>query len=261
MKKLSWFVIASFVAFSCLDQPDCFQLNNDTILVNFKVIGFGSDILTFMRINFSGSDKIIAGATASSIALPLNPIDKHIDYTIVTAAGDSIIRLDYERQVQFVSSDCGERYIYSHLNVPESSFDSVNVVNGTPTTTPSSNIDIFRCGRTNLMGITFATAVDIKTVMADDSLVLQNASSEAATFYVLPLNVKNDSTSFKIEHADGTVKNLIVTYVNTKKVFAERCGVQNILDELFIVSSDYTTVTRSNAKCQDLPVSNFAITP
>ena len=263
MKKLSWFAFLSFIALSCLDQPDCFQLNNDTIVVNFKVIGFGSDILDFTGISISGSNSVLAGdSVATRVALPLNPLSTHIDYTFTTAKGDSIIRLDYERQVQFVSADCGERYVFSHLNVTESSFDSINVVNGTPTTVPSSNIDIFRCPVTNLMGVTFATAVDIKTITVDDSLVLVDTGPEA-TRYVLPLNTKNDTTNFKIEYADGTSKNLSVTYTITQKLLADLCGFQNILEGLLVArpKTDYTTVAVSNDKIQDLPVSNLAITP
>ena len=64
---------------------------------------------------------------------------------------------DTNAQVQFVSEDCGERYIFSDLKILEYDFDSVRIVNPTPTAPASTNIEIYRCPRTNLMGIDFTT--------------------------------------------------------------------------------------------------------
>jgi hypothetical protein len=81
MKKLTWFVFFSIIAFSCLNEPDCYQLDNDEIIVAFNVMGFGSDVDTLVDVRISGTDSIFYPATVtSSLLLPLKPIVRELEY-------------------------------------------------------------------------------------------------------------------------------------------------------------------------------------
>ena len=44
MKKTGLFTFILIVAVSCLNEPDCYQLNNDTVVIYFKIIGGGNDV-------------------------------------------------------------------------------------------------------------------------------------------------------------------------------------------------------------------------
>src|SRR5687767_12082395 len=98
MKRLSWFVFFSIIAISCLDQPDCYQLNNNEMIVAFKIIGGGNDSYTSEGITATGtSDIFLKGETGSSVILPLNPDSREIIYTIPGSFGGG------QREVKYVN--------------------------------------------------------------------------------------------------------------------------------------------------------------
>src|SRR5690606_33300502 len=39
VKKTSWFIFLLFLSVSCLDDPDCFRLNNNFVGIAFRVMG------------------------------------------------------------------------------------------------------------------------------------------------------------------------------------------------------------------------------
>ena len=72
---------------------------------------------------------------------------RYHDFTHFFADGDSldILQLTYLSQVQFVSEDCGEKFVLSRLRVGEHSFDSVRLVVDVPTQAGNTiNIEIFQ---------------------------------------------------------------------------------------------------------------------
>src|SRR5690242_20524563 len=84
MKRLSWFVCFSIFAVSCLDQPDCYQLNNNVAAFGFKIIGGGNDQIYLQTVYADDlTTSLIASAgNVSSIQLPLNPYSNEITYTL-----------------------------------------------------------------------------------------------------------------------------------------------------------------------------------
>jgi hypothetical protein len=156
MKKLTWFLFLAIFALSCLNEPDCYELNNSSVILYFKVLAAGKDRATisdqYISVGIKSpatvGDTVFYGETISpSVELPLNPKDEQTAFFFDGIYGDNQIVLGYKRQVQFVSEECGERYIFADLKTLEYDFDSVRVVNPTPTAPASINIEIFRCPR------------------------------------------------------------------------------------------------------------------
>ena len=135
MVKKSWFLVFLIVTAACLDEPDCYSLNNDIIGISFKKLADRTaDTLAITAIATLEPPLIFyAGdTTLSSIALPLNYVEDETAYVFQGPETTHFLRLGYISQAQFVSENCGERFVLSRLRVLEHSFDSVRVINDTP---------------------------------------------------------------------------------------------------------------------------------
>jgi hypothetical protein len=265
MKKTGLFSFVLIIAVSCLNEPDCYQLNNDTVVIYFRIIGGGSDVVQLTSIQ-SPEAEVIFSDTASGIALPLNPKKEETLYILHGVQVDNMLQFGYKRQVQFVSEECGERYYFQDLDVLQHDFDSVRIVNTIPAPTPlptgANNIEIYRCATTNLMGISFKDSTDVDGITSDFAGVILPAPGDRLKSYVLPLNT-NDSISTYYFDIGGALKTLRVRYTRTEKEFADICGVQTLLSDLHVnkIVTDLTTVTIAKDSIQDLPVTNLDITP
>lgn len=264
MKKISWFVLCAIIAVSCLDEPDCFQLNNNVIVLNFKILGGGNDAYPVQGIQTPGADSVFLPNTVLStgIQLPLDPLNTTMNYTFNGPDRFRSLSLSYKVQVQFVSADCGERYVFSELEALSGDFDSIRIVNSFPTRPASSNIDLFRCPRTDLLGVTFTTGVVIDSIYAE-GLGLIYAINDTISSVALPVNLSANETSFLFDYSDGSQKAFTVTYRTTSRNRFAICGDQTFIDSLAYdpARSDFATVTLSNDSIHDLPISNFEITP
>lgn len=265
MKKISWFVFCAIIAVSCLDEPDCFQLNNNVFVLNFKILGGGTDAYPVNGVQTPRADLVFLPETvlSSNVALPLDPLNDNMEYVFMGRDGRaSTLSLAYKVQVQFVSADCGERYVFTELDVPSSDFDSIRIINSIPTNPVRPNIDIYRCPRTDLLGVSFTSEVIMDTVSAEGFGVIY-AVNDTIQSIVLPLNPAANETSFRFDYSDGTQHTLTVTYrITTRSLFAI-CGDQTIIDSLAYdpARSDFATVTLKEDSIHDLPISNFEITP
>ncbi len=263
MKKVTWFVFFSIIAVSCLNEPDCFQLNNNIIVLNFKILGGESDAFVIVDgITSPGTDSAFyAGTSNSQIELPLNPMQDATEFVFDGAYGINGLQLSYDRQVEFVSSDCGERYTFSNLKIEGHNFDSIRTVNTTPTRPASSNYDVYRCPRTDLMGVQFSEAA---TVVVDsvsaDHLGLIYVIKDTVQSISLPVNTLASTTTFTFKLGNGTARKLTVNYVVTPRTLYTLCGQQRFIGGLS-ATSDFTTTTLTSDSINDLPIINFEITP
>lgn len=121
---------------ACLDEPDCYLLNNHIIGISFKKLEDSStdtvSVTAFATVNppvlfFAGD------TTLSRLFLPLNYFQDETAYLFENAEGVDTLRLGYTSQAQFVSENCGEKFVLSQLRVLEHTFDSVRLVSDTPT--------------------------------------------------------------------------------------------------------------------------------
>jgi len=264
MKKLSWFVCFSLFAASCLNEADCYQLNNNAVVIYFKILGGKVDKFELYTIQSADAGgPFLVDTVVSSVALPINPKTEETVFTIAGAYGDYELPVTYTRQVQFVSENCGERYVFTNLNVLENDFDSVLLVNTTPAPVPvpssAKNIEIYRCPRTNLAGVTFKQKVFLSDVTVNfDAIIYQ--PSDSLTTINLPLNPNDTTTTFTFSFGNAT-KTLKVSYSKETETLFPQCGEQSLISNLHVNLTDLTLVNIPNDSIEDLPVSNFEITP
>jgi hypothetical protein len=163
-----------------------------------------------------------------------------------------IIDLAYKVKVQFVSEDCGPRYIFSDLTVSEHNFDSLNLVNSTPGRDGSTlNVRIYRCPQLDTIGLSFFQLALPETGAASSRPISAELSSitvdGAAQLYVdrtvssikLPVNLLASKTNYTFSFADAfgfdqPVRDLTVGYRVTPRVRYNACGEQLFVDSLVI---------------------------
>ena len=81
MKKVAWFVFFAIIAVSCLDEPDCFQLNNNVVIVAFGIVGGGADAIALNGITAPGVDGVFyADTTLAQVALAAYPMKTYDSY-------------------------------------------------------------------------------------------------------------------------------------------------------------------------------------
>jgi len=148
MKRERWlFGLLMLVSSSCLDEPECYALNNNIVGVSFKKV---ADNKTFVIDSLSiVADQVgvelISNSSASAVLLPLNYFTDSTSFTFFISDVPYQIVVGHTSQAQFVSVDCGERFVLSNLHVVSHSFDSVRLVNAKPGVANASprNIEIF----------------------------------------------------------------------------------------------------------------------
>ncbi|HMG88774.1 MAG TPA: DUF6452 family protein [Chryseolinea sp.] len=264
MKKTGLFTFVLIIVVSCLNEPDCYQLNNDAVVIDFKIIGGGSDVVQLTSIQ-SPEAVVIFSDTASRIVLPLNPKKEETLYTLHGPQVDNMVQFGYKRQVQFVSEECGERYYFQDLNVLEHDFDSVRIVNAIPAPTPlpsdAKNIEIYRCPTTNLMYVSFNAETVVEGITSDYAGIILPSPGATLKDFLLPLNTASDSSTYQFMLGDS-LRTLRVRYSRAKKTIADICGEQTFL---FDLNADTTvtdlTVAIVQDSIHDLPIRNLDITP
>jgi hypothetical protein len=269
MKRLSWFVFFSITAISCLDQPDCFQLNNNVAVVGFKIIGGGTDVVSLTQVTSPGASDVIAKkGDVSSVNLSLNPYANEISYAFegtFKPNGEHVVNqlnFSYLALVQFVSEDCGERHVFNDMKVISSNFDSVRILNTVPTNPPTSNFDIYRCPVTNIIKLDFVNAVPLQniTILSEpsappmDGTVFTVNGTLSSALLPLALDTVKARTTYVFTYDSGETDTLTVTYKTTHRIISPRCGRQIFIDSIRYVSppTGFKTVTVKEDSIHDL---------
>lgn len=135
------------MASSCLNEPDCFRLNNNIIGISFKqkADGTASEVeFTSITAQSPTGDEIIFAQNGNKVYLGLNYFQNNTFYYFEQAERKDTIELAYLAQAQYVSSDCGVRYVLSNLRIARHTFDSVRLITAVPKNNPSgNNIEIY----------------------------------------------------------------------------------------------------------------------
>lgn len=255
MKKAIWFTFLAAIAISCLNNPDCFRLNNGEFGINFRVMGFGADNSVVDSATIEGTNIYAKSEVPSSIGLPLDPLLDSLKYNFFWK-GDStdVLSLGYTSQIQFVSADCGERHVFGGLTVLNHSFDSISVYSTTPTNPSSVNIQVFRCARPNLFGLSFKqrvtssttkdTLVAIKSITPNfgNPIIFKNQDTTMKAVYI-PLNKKIDSAEYVFDFGAAGTRMLVLKYDTQEKLWAvQSCGTTTLFGSIH-VSPRTTLVT------------------
>jgi len=239
------------MAVSCLDEPDCFNLNNNIIGIAFKVLGSSkSDTLGLIGIDLSGSvtDFHATGVDSSivtGVTLPLNIYQNQTVITFKGIGGNRTMSLSYRVQSQFVSEECGSKFVLSDLRIAGHDFDSARVINPTPSTNKNTQtIEIYRCPITNIVGLEVKqllnkpkssqnASLPVYSVVDEHSGIQFYLSDTLSTFYLL-LDLTQASTTYNFTLADNITYTLKLNYTVTPEVRYNVCGQQSFVSKLEI---------------------------
>jgi hypothetical protein len=256
-----------FLVISCLDQPDCFQLNNNLIGITFRVLGSTkADTVDLVSVTLNGVDQIFFDSVrATGVELPLNLATGQTEVLFKTPSGATFaLPLEYLIQKQFVSEDCGSRFILSDLRVANSdAFDSVLVVNPTPGRSASTNVVIFRCPQTDILALSFRQLYingggdqtsQFKTSplesVTPEYLGTPLYTNTSATTVYLPVRLTpnvTDSTHYTFDFGTNFKGSeplgLTVKYRVTRQKRYNVCPEQDFVSALKIGSTDFDSVS------------------
>lgn len=278
VRKSSWILCLCVLSISCLDQPDCYNLTNNSIDISFRKM-FDGTLDTVVMV-----DNRIVGLD-SSFSTTTDPPTRQtfpIDYTVTRQEMELVdvertrrIAIGYTVQKQFVSDVCTPRFFISNLqNLPESN-DSVKILSsiageGGP------HVAVYRCPRPNIVRVAFQQLLNGKiakdTVSIADADVIDRPEYLPVSFYPvtgslsyinLPLQENATTTQFAFVIED-VVKLMTFTYDTVQATVFERCGVQTFITNLQLVSDIGTVNLAEGVKHKadsiyDPPKINFAI--
>lgn len=263
IKRSLWFFTFLLMAISCLDQPDCFSLNNNYVGISFrKLSNRTADTLGITRVYLPEANvEFVPTQVMTRVDIPLN---LYAESTIVVVEAGGVqydLTLEYNSKTQFVSEACGAKFVLGDLRATSEAFDSLRIASSVPKplNTSGANIEIFRCPNTSRLKVQFASAVTISTIEAPHIGTVAGPL-EATTALILPLNTTEPLSTFIFTLADGTKKTLAVAYeLSTDELF-NACGEQVLVSQLTLATHDFTTATLVRPAIQDSNQPNIEIT-
>lgn len=170
LKRLFPFALLILFAISCLDEPDCIGLNNN--IVGFTFVSLDEEVgdtiaIEGVKIDGATIDGVIVKdsqgeqdtifqpgtkTVVTSFTLPLNYFTNATTFELQLDTGfydrdtTIVLNMTYQSDAQYVSEDCGERFVLSNLGVtsPNVEQEAIVVKSNKPgtTTTPVSNIEL-----------------------------------------------------------------------------------------------------------------------
>lgn len=275
IKKVAWFLFFALLAVSCLDEPDCYNLNNNVIGISFRKLADNkADTVAMVGVTIDGTDSVFYPfRLVTGVELPLNFYASESEISFQRLNRDAAITdrllLAYRSQIQFVSEDCGERFLISNLEVLESDFDSIQVVNASPGNTTSTNLVVYRCPQTDLMRVGFrqlnmdedsiGTLMDVFVdgILTDFSPDVLYPDDTASAF-LLPLNPAATSARYDFDFTSGS-GHVTMGYRTVETTRYNLCGTQLFFADLAVVDSDFDKVIVVKDSIQDPPVTNILL--
>lgn len=251
------------MAISCLDQPDCFSLNNNVVGITFKRLSTNrADTIGWAEIHPVGTEIVYVPTAASKtfVNLRLDPYSNSTTFEI--QAGDAVydLRLDYSSRPQFVSEDCGEKFVITDLKVFSETFDSVRVAAPTPKSqeVAGANIEVFRCPNTSRIKVRFSSAISIASIQTSYATI--TITPDAVSDVLLPLNTAESQSTITFNFSDGTTKNLVLNYEREMQQLFHACGEQVVVSEISVANHSFTDVKVTRTAIQDPNQVNLEIT-
>lgn len=262
IKRTLWLFVFAMMAISCLDQPDCFSLNNNIIGITFKKLSNNSAD----TIAVEGIDSPVAGITYETTPtttfanLHLNPYTNTTTFQIRAGGQVYDLKLDYSSKAQFVSEDCGEKFVITDLKVSSLTFDSVRVASSTPKSRPvaGTNVEIFRCPNTSGVRLRFAAAVTITSIQTDYATI--TAPTNAVTSLTLPLNISQSQSTIKLTFSGGVERLLVLNYERQVDTRFNACGEQVSISKLLITDHNFSSANVVRPAILDINQPNLEIT-
>ena len=260
MKKSSWFIFFLILAVSCLDDPDCFRLNNNVVGFAFRVIGSNrADTVRLVMVNVSGTDNYVPDTITSSVYVPINFTTDSSNVRFTYQDGSThYLDLRYNLKTQFISVDCGSRYEVSDLQARGTDIDSVRVISRAPNKAAGAiNIELLRCPDPRYVGVAFydmsassnnTVAFNIKAgSLAVDSIIAEYSGEvlypqASRTLFYLPVDPNSAETTFSFytRGGDPTIpQKLRVTYTTRpQNSFPDLCPEIRRVENLDVATLD-----------------------
>jgi hypothetical protein len=276
VKKYGSILVLLLLAVACLDQPDCYNLTNNSITIAFRKMADGQlDTLKLVEQRVEGAsvtavnNKVTAFITSTT--LPIDYTTPQSTITLTGFDGSRTVTLGYDVQKQFVSEECGPRFILSNLTVANSFGDSVRINNATPGA--GTNLALYRCPKNNMVRVAFKQRINADSIRRDTVNITSISPDITATslypvtsrvsFMNLPLDMNAQQTTYVLTHATGTYE-LLFTYEVVEKTVYEVCGTQKFITNLTATSPEFDIQLIETTKyvadsVYDPPKINFAL--
>ncbi|HRI80633.1 MAG TPA: hypothetical protein PLR06_13970, partial [Cyclobacteriaceae bacterium] len=270
MKRIIWSGALSLLVLACLDSPNCGQSSNTLVGISFKTMFDGrSDTVALVKITASGTTNVYDSAKAVSfVSLPLNYIISSSIFKIQTVSRNYTLDLGFKTQPKFLTEDCPERIVLSDLSIRnQQGADSVKLISSEPSNPATNNITIYRCPHNYLLKLSFRQLYmdtvkrgkldtrAITSVTADFLGTIYGAVSTNTLF--LPLNLSSDRTQYTINFADGTTRNVYVSYQIALKTLFKTCSTQKFPYKLGILSQNFELIQIRRDSIYDPPKTNL----
>ncbi|HEY0652486.1 MAG TPA: hypothetical protein VGD65_05130 [Chryseosolibacter sp.] len=251
------------MAISCLDQPDCFSLNNNIVGIAFKRLSTNrADTIGWQTITPAGTNiaYVPTPTTVTFVNVHVDPFSNSTQFAIEAGGKVYDLRLDYLSRPQFVSEDCGEKFVISDLKVFSEAFDSVRVAAPTPKSQPvtGTNIEVFRCPNTSTIKVRLSSAISIASIQTSYTTIA--TTPDAISDILLPLNTAESQSSITFNFTDGRTRTLVLNYERESRQLYHACGSQVVISELSVASHTFTDVKVTRTSIQDPNQVNLEIT-
>jgi hypothetical protein len=258
------------MAVACLNEPDCYRQNLNMMGISFKKMYDGrGDTVSIWQVSADGVDSIFFDTVSvTSLALPLNYLKNETSFTIEGIERVYTLLLNHKSKTQFVSEDCGSRFVVSDLVIAGHDFDSIRLVSNSLSNPAHVNVEVYRCPRTNIMRFSFRQLYmdtvkrgrelirEVNAVMADYSAtpLYQDVSLGSI---LLPVNPATTSATFNFNLDDNESKTFTVNYQVDEKEILPQCGTQKVFSQLDTVDNDFSILKIAVDSIHDPPYTNF----
>lgn len=260
MKGIIWFVFLLIIVCACLDEPDCFRVTNNQIGIVFRVLGSTrADSIPFEGLTISGANGVFdINQQTGLLNIPLNIAVDESNILFIDSAGSTrFLNLAYFIQRQFVNDECGPKTNIINIRPVDSNFDSVRLVDGNAGAGGITNIELFRCPRTNIAGLAFYQLLPVRSGTRSNSASIEYSSIESGSGYAsgedslsllfFPVDIGTQQTDLVFNVTNGFSRNseasLELSYITTDEERFKGCGVQTFVSELRIAASSFDSVS------------------
>lgn len=144
MKFVRLSLILLLGLWGCLTEPDCFDTSTNQATFAFYDADDDLRVVKIDSIAISGVEGFLIpdDNTFSSISLPVDPAETDVIITFYFGADTETVSLTYQLQTEVISEDCGALAYITDLNLTDSSFENITILNTRLATNAGTNVKI-----------------------------------------------------------------------------------------------------------------------
>ncbi len=144
--KIYWVMLILFSIAGCSEIVDCKRETKTTARISFFKKTDGTSLeISFDTITAIGTDSIFFTAkdTLSIYDIPLDPNSINTTFIFIRASVTDTLNLGYENQFVIIDEDCAPEIAFNNLEILNTSFDSLKIVESRLLIAVENNIKIF----------------------------------------------------------------------------------------------------------------------